>query len=56
MKINKSKAPAKGWVKKALCSGVVLAMSVAATSAVAAKAEDGFNSFTPVSRIAQMDL
>ena len=56
MKINKSKAPAKGWVKKALCSGVVLAMSVAATSAVAAKAEDGFNSFTPVSRIAQMDV
>ena len=56
MKTNKS----RGWVRKALCSGVVLglAMSVAATSAVAGSpaTKKGFKQFTPVSRIAQMNV
>ena len=57
MKNEQSRAPARGWVKKALCSGVVLAMSVAATSAVAGnKKGEEFNEFTPVSRIAQIPV
>ena len=57
MKINKSKAPAKGWVKKALCGSTLmgLAMTMGATSAVADKV-DQFKSFTPVSRIATIPL
>ena len=60
MKINKSKAPAKGWVKKALCSGIALglAMTMGATSAVASSptTKQGFKQFTPVSRVAQMNV
>ncbi len=58
MKNEQSRAPARGWVKKALCSGAVLAMTVAATSTIAGGkgVGGGFKPFTPVSRIAQMPV
>jgi uncharacterized protein (DUF302 family) len=58
MKINKSRAPARGWVNKALCGGAVLAMTMAATSTIAGGrgVGGGFKQFTPVSRIAQMPV
>jgi uncharacterized protein (DUF302 family) len=58
MKTEQSRAPARGWVKKALCGGAVLAMTVAATSTIAGGrgVGDGFKQFTPVSRIAQMPV
>jgi len=60
MKTNKSRVPARGWVRKALYGGAVmgLTMTVAATSAVAGSptTKQGFKQFTPVSRIAQMNV
>ena len=55
MKIDKSRAPAKCWVKKALCSSAVLglAMTMGATSALAGR---DFSPFTPVSRVASMNV
>ena len=55
MKNEQSRVPARGWVKKAVCSGVVLglAMTMGATSALAGK---DFAPFTPVSRIASMNV
>ena len=57
MKIDKSRIPAKTWVKKLLCGGAALglAMTVVATSAMAGHGHD-FKKFTPVSRIAKMDV
>jgi uncharacterized protein (DUF302 family) len=52
MKINKSKAPVKGWVKKALCGGVILGLA-ASMSAPTAMAS-GFEEFTPFTRIATL--
>jgi len=64
MKIDKSRAPARGWVKKALCGSAVLglAMTMGATSALAGGKGHGadrghdFKKFTPVSRIASMNV
>jgi uncharacterized protein (DUF302 family) len=55
MKIDKSRAPAIGWVKKGLCNGAALglAMTMCATSALAGR---DFKPFTPVSRIASMNI
>jgi len=52
MKIDKSRVPARGWVKKALCGSAVLglAMTMGAQSALA----NNFESFTPFSRIATL--
>lgn len=54
MKINKSKAPARGWVKKSLCGGAILglAASMGAPTALAS----GFETFTPFSRIATLPV
>jgi len=54
---NKSGSTVGRWVQKALYSGAVvgLAMSMGATSAVAANG-DNFEHFTPVSRIASMNV
>ena len=60
MKINKSGVPASGWVKKALCSGVVLglAMAIGAQSAMAGApaTKNGFKHFTPFSRVATLPV
>ena len=60
MKINKSGIPASGWVKKALCSGVVLglAMAIGAQSAMAGApaTKNGFKHFTPFSRVATLPV
>jgi len=52
MKTNKSRAPARGWVKKALCGGAILglAASMGAPTALAS----GFKEFTPFTRIATL--
>jgi hypothetical protein len=57
MKINKSKAPAKGWVKKALCAGVIMGMSMTAgTSFADLNDNDGNNAITPFARVAQLPV
>ena len=57
MKIDKSSAPARGWVKKALCGGAVLGLAMTmGTTSVMADNDNGFKKFTPVSRIAKMDV
>jgi hypothetical protein len=55
MKTNKSMAPTMGWVKKTLCGSAALglAMTMCATSAIAG---GDFKPFTPVSRIAAMNV
>ena len=54
MKNEQSRAPARGWVKKALCTGVIfgLAASMGTQTALA----DGFENFTPFSRIATLPV
>jgi len=60
MKNEQTRAPARGWVKKALCSGVALglAMSMGMQSAVAGAPDtkQGFKQFTPFSRVATMPV
>jgi uncharacterized protein (DUF302 family) len=60
MKIDKSRAPAKCWVKKALCSSAVLglAMTMGAQSVMAGApaTKKGFKQFTPFSRVAMMPV
>ena len=60
MKINQSRAPARGWVKKALCSGAVLGlamtMGVQSVTAGAPAKKQGFKHFTPYSRVAQLPV
>lgn len=54
MKTNKSRAPARGWVKKALCGSTILGL-VASMGTQTALAND-FKSFTPFSRIATLPV
>ena len=57
MKINKSKVPAQGWVKKALCSGALLGLGLALGIQSATASESGQSksiSFSPFSRVATM--
>jgi len=64
MKTEQSRAPARGWVKKALCGGAVLglAMAMGSTSVMAANGGDngaqshGFGSMTPFSRVAKIPV
>ena len=64
MKIDKSRAPTRGWVKKALCSSAVLglAMTVGAQSAVAGSGyaygygNDDFATVTPYNRVAKLKV
>ena len=53
MKIDKSRAPARGWVKKALCAGAILglAASMGTQTALANEFE-----MTPFSRIAKLPV
>ena len=56
MKINKSMAPARGWVKKSLYAGIVmgLAMSVSMSFAGQKPKKDNGNITTPFARIAHI--
>jgi len=64
MKIDKSRAPARGWVKKALCGSAVLglAMTVGAQSALAGNGyaygygNDDFDTVTPYNRVAKLKI
>ena len=60
MKNEQTMAPARGWAKKALCTGVALglAMSMGMQSAVAGApaTKQGFKHFTPFSRVATMSV
>ena len=53
MKIDKSRAPAKGWVKKALCAGAILGL-VASMGTQTALADDF--EMTPFSRVAKLPV
>jgi len=58
MKINKSKAPARGWVKKALCAGIVMGLAMSASMSFAGqkpKADNG-KIMTPFARIAHVQV
>ena len=58
MKINTSMAPARGWVKKALCAGVIMGLSMTASMSFAGqkpKADNG-NIVTPFARIAKIKV
>jgi uncharacterized protein (DUF302 family) len=55
MKIDKSRAPAKCWVKKALCAGAILGLA-ASMGTQTALANDEFEMFTPFSRIAKLPV
>jgi hypothetical protein len=59
MKIDRSMAPAMGWVRKALCAGVIMSLSMAASVSFAAhndKANNGNNAMTPFARIAKIPV
>jgi len=64
MNIDKSKAPARGWVKKTLCGSAVLglAMTVGAQSALAGNGyaygygNDDFDTVTPYNRVAKLKI
>ena len=58
MNINKSRAPARGWMKKALCAGVIMGLSMTAGMSFAGqkpKADNG-NIMTPFARIAHVQV
>jgi len=57
MKINKSKAPARGWVKKALCGSAVLGLALGIQSVSASEYGHSKSiSFSPFSRVATMPV
>jgi uncharacterized protein (DUF302 family) len=59
MKINKSKAPARGWVKKALCGSALLGLGLALGIQSVSASEYGHSksiSFSPFSRVATMPV
>jgi hypothetical protein len=58
MKIDKSRAPTKGWMKKALCASVIMGLSMTAGISFAGKdpKADNGNAMTPFSRIAHVQV
>jgi len=57
MKINKSKAPARGWVKKALCGSALLGLALGIQSVSASEYGHSKSiSFSPFSRVATMPV
>jgi uncharacterized protein (DUF302 family) len=58
MKTDKSRAPARGWVKKALCAGIVmgLVMSASLSFAGTKPKKDNGNTMTPFARIAHVQV
>ena len=57
MNINKSRGPVKGWVKKALCAGVIMGVSMTAGISHAAKNDKGGDpGMTPFARIAKVPV
>jgi len=58
MKNEQTRAPARGWVKKALCAGVIMGLSMTAGMSFAGqkpKADNG-NIMTPFARIAKIPV
>ena len=58
MKTNKSRTPARGWMKKALCAGVIMGLSMTAGMSFAGqkpKADNG-NIMTPFAQIAKIQV
>ena len=57
MKNEQTRAPARGWVKKALCAGVIMGLSMTAGMSYAAKNDKGGETgVTPFARIAQIPV
>ena len=58
MKNEQSRAPARGWVKKALCAGVIMGLSMTAGMSLAGQKpkEDNGNLMTPFARIAHVQV
>lgn len=57
MKINKSGVPVRGWMKRALCAGVIMGLSMTACMSYAAKNDKGGDSgMTPFARIAKVPV
>ncbi|MEN8204858.1 MAG: DUF302 domain-containing protein [Pseudomonadota bacterium] len=58
MKINNSIAPARGWVKRALCAGVIMGMSMTAGMSFAGEItkDDTGNIMSPFARIAHVQV
>ncbi|MEN8107956.1 MAG: DUF302 domain-containing protein [Pseudomonadota bacterium] len=58
MKTEQSRAPARGWVKKALCAGVIMGLSMTAGMSFAGHEpkDDNGNTMTPYARIAKIQV
>jgi len=56
MKNEQTRTSARGWLKKALCAGVIMGMSMASGMSFADNDNDGNNAITPFARIAQIPV
>lgn len=58
MKTEKSGASARNWVKKALCAGVIIGLSMTAVTSIAGQKpkKDNGNTMTPFARIAHVQV
>ena len=58
MNNEQSRAPARGWVKKALCAGVIMGLSMTAGMSFAGEKpkKDNGNTMTPFARIAHVQV
>ena len=58
MKTEQSRAPARGWMKKALCAGIVMGLAMSASMSFAGTKfkEDRGNIMTPFARIAHVQV